>query len=93
MIRSVSDRETRRIWDGWFSRKLPLEMQWIARRKLRMINNAQDLNDLRVPTGNRLGALRGKRKGKYSIRINQQWRICFEWRDNDAFEVEIVDYH
>ena len=68
-------------------------MQEAARRKLRMLNNAQALLDLRVPPGNRLEALKGDRIGQYSIRINDRWRICFEWRENDAHGVEIVDYH
>jgi proteic killer suppression protein len=65
----------------------------VARRKLRMLNNARTLNDLRVPPANRLEALHGKRKGQHSIRINDQWRICFVWKDGDAHDVEIVDYH
>ncbi len=68
-------------------------MQRIALRKLRMLNRAEDLNDLRVPPGNRLEALKGKRKGQHSIRINDQWRICFLWQDKDVFDVEITDYH
>jgi len=74
-------------------RKLPIEVQRVARRKLRMLNNAQSLSDLRVPPGNRLEALKGDRTGSYSIRINDQWRICFAWREGDVYEVEIVDYH
>ena len=93
MIRSFSSRETKRIWEGAVSRKFPAEMQHVARRKLRMLNNAQNLNDLKAPPGNRLEALKGKRKGQHSIRINQQWRICFKWKGDHAFEVEIVDYH
>lgn len=68
-------------------------MQQVARRKLRMLNNAQSLPDLRIPPGNRLEALKGDRTGEFSIRVNDQWRICFVWRDGDAHEVEIVDYH
>ena len=68
-------------------------MQRIALRKLRMLNRAEDLNDLRVPPGNRLEALKGQRKGQHSIRINDQWRICFLWQDKDVFDVEITDYH
>jgi proteic killer suppression protein len=68
-------------------------MQRVALRKLRMLNRAEDLNDLRVPPGNRLEALKGKRKGQHSIRINDQWRICFLWQDKDVFDVEITDYH
>jgi len=93
MIRSFASRETERIWEGEASRKFPPDMQSVARRKLRMLNNAQGLNDLRAPPGNRLEALKGSRKGQHSIRINQQWRICFKWKGNHAFDVEIVDYH
>jgi proteic killer suppression protein len=75
------------------SRRLPEDIQWIARRKLRMLNNAQSLNDLRVPPANRLEALKGELQGRYSIRINRQWRLCFRWSDGDAHDVEIVDYH
>ncbi|QKK03782.1 MAG: type II toxin-antitoxin system RelE/ParE family toxin [Pseudomonadota bacterium] len=93
MIRSFADRETRVIWEGQRSRRLPADIQSSARRKLRMLNNARDLNDLRVPPGNRLEALKGDRAGWHSIRINAQWRICFQWRENAAQNVEIVDYH
>ena len=68
-------------------------MQRVALRKLRILNRSKDLNDLKVPPGNRLEALKGNRKGQYSIRINDQFRICFKWKDNDAYDVEIVDYH
>ena len=74
-------------------KKYPVDMQRVALRKLRMLNRAEDLNDLRVPPGNRLEALKGKRKGQHSIRINDQWRICFLWQDKDVFDVEITDYH
>jgi len=70
-----------------------MDIQRVALRKLRMLNRAMNLQDLKIPPGNRLEELKGKRKGQYSIRINDQWRICFEWQDNNAFEVEIVDYH
>lgn len=93
MIRSFKSRVAADIWQGEVTRKLPREIQEIARRKLRMLNNAQSLSDLRIPPGNRLERLRGDRSGQHSIRINDQWRICFEWRDSDAYEVEIVDYH
>ena len=93
MITSFSDRETEKLWEGNVSRRLPNDIQAIARRKLRMLNNAHRLDDLRVPPANRLEALKGKRKGQYSIRINDQWRICFTWSDGNANEVEIVDYH
>ena len=93
MIQSFASRETQLIWNGHRSRKLPSAIQKIARRKLRMLNNAQDLNDLRSPPGNRLESLHGKRNGQYSIRINDQWRICFKWHNHTANDVEIVDYH
>ena len=93
MIRSFADRETQLIWEGQRSRKLPADIQATARRKLRMLNNARDLVDLRIPPGNRLEVLKGKRAGQCSIRINNQWRICFKWNDNAAVGVEIVDYH
>ena len=93
MIKSFRSRETEKIWSGIRSKRLPRGIQQIARRKLRMLNNARSLNDLRVPPANRLEALRGKRKGQHSIRINDQWRICFVWMDGDAVNVEIVDYH
>ena len=81
------------MWDGACSRKLPTDIQQIARRKLRMINNALYLNDLRIPPANRLEKLIGKREGQYSIRINKQWRICFIWNNGNIEQVEIVDYH
>lgn len=93
MISSFKDRETERIWHGEVSRRLPREIQEVARRKLRMLNNARTLADLRVPPANRLEALKGERKGQNSIRINDQWRICFCFADGRADEVEIVDYH
>ena len=93
MIRSFSDRETQHIWEGRRSKKLPSDIQQVARRKLRMLNNAQNLDDLKAPPGNRLEILRGDRKGQHSIRINRQWRICFTWDDGNALNVEIVDYH
>jgi len=75
------------------SRRLPNNIQAVARRKLRMLNNAKTLDDLRIPPANRLEALKGKHKGQHSIRINDQWRICFVWSNGDANKVEIVDYH
>jgi proteic killer suppression protein len=93
MIKTFKDRETQGIWEGRRSRRLPNTIQSVARRKLRMLNNARTLDDLRVPPANRLEALKGKRKGQHSIRINDQWRICFVWSDGDAVNVEIVDYH
>ncbi len=93
MIRNFADREAEKIWGGTPSRRLPGDIQSIARRKLRMLNNAVDLGDLRIPPANRLEALKRGRKGQHSIRINDQWRICFRWKDGDAYDVEIVDYH
>lgn len=93
MISSFRDRETERIWNGEFSRHLPQEIQEVARRKLRMINNARVIADLRVPPANRLEELKGDRAGQYSIRINDQWRICFRFANGQASDVEIVDYH
>ena len=93
MIVSFRDDETATIWAGRRSRKLPPDIQGVALRKLRLVNNAKRLEDLRIPPANRLEALKGDRKGQYSIRINQQWRICFAWRQNNAHDVEIVDYH
>ena len=93
MIRGFACKETEKIWGEEFSRKLPTQMQKLALRKLRMLDAASRLESLRAPPGNRLEALRGDRAGQYSIRINEQWRICFKWRDGYADEVEIVDYH
>ncbi len=93
MIRSFKSKETEKIFGRQRSRKLPSEIQQIALRKLRMLNRATTLQDLRVPPANRLEKLSGDRVGQYSIRINNQWRICFEWRDSDAHNVEIVNYH
>ena len=93
VIRNFADKEAEKIWDGAFSRRLPTDIQLVARRKLRMLNNTAALEDLRAPPANRLEALKGDRKGQHSIRINDQWRICFRWTDGDAHDVEIVDYH
>lgn len=93
MIVSVHDRETEMIWAGRRSRRLPGDIQDGALRKLRLLNNARVIEDLRVPPGNRLELLKGSRAGQHSIRINDQWRICFVWRDGHAHDVEIVDYH
>jgi len=93
VIRSFKSKETKKIFIRQRSRKLPQDIQQIALRKLRMLNRAVTLNDLRVPPANRLEKLSGDREGQHSIRINQQWRVCFEWRDGDAYNVEIVDYH
>ena len=88
-----ADKETERVWNGEVSRRLPVQLQAVARRKLRMLDAAQRLDDLRIPPANRLEALKGERAGQHSIRINDQWRICFVWRDGQCSQVEIVDYH
>jgi len=93
MIVSFRDAETARIWEGVRSRRFPPDIQSVALRKLRLINNARRLDDLAVPPRNRLEALKGARRGEHSIRINDQWRLCFRWKDGHAHEVEIVDYH
>lgn len=93
MIQGFADLETEKIWSGRRSRKLPTDIQALALRKLRILNNARVLQDLRVPPGNRLEALRGNRAGQHSIRINDQWRICFVWKEGGPADVEIVDYH
>ena len=93
MIKSFGNKETERIWIGERVKKLSLQIQEIGRRKLRMLNNAVDLNDLKVPPVNRLEKLSGNLKAFYSIRINDQWRIIFKWNSGNATEVEIIDYH
>ena len=93
MIAGFRDREAETIWDGRRSRRLPGDIQAAALRKLRLLNNARRLDDLRVPPANRLEALKGNRSGQHSIRINDQWRIRFVWREGHAHDVEIVDYH
>jgi len=92
MIRSFKDKETEKVYNREGSRRLPIDIQQVALRKLRMINNAKTLNDLRIPPANYLEKLKRDREGQYSVRINDQWRICFRW-DGDAHEVEIADYH
>ncbi|MFT7613544.1 MAG: proteic killer suppression protein [Parvicellaceae bacterium] len=93
MIKSFGNKETEKVWIGNRSKKLPFEVQNIGRRKLRMINNAVDINDLRIPPANKLEKLKGNLKEYHSIRINKQWRIIFIWENGNAFEVEICDYH
>ena len=93
MIKSFKCKETEKIFRRSYSKKLPGDIQRTAFRKLRMIDRSMTLDDLRIPPANRLEMLSGRRKGQYSIRINDQWRICFKWIDNNALEVEIVDYH
>ncbi|MBE7641134.1 plasmid maintenance system killer family protein [Salegentibacter sp. BLCTC] len=93
MIKSFADKEAEKIWIGTQSRKLPANIQNVARRKLRMINNAQNINDLRIPPANHLEKLMGNLEGFYSIRINKQWRVIFKWKNDNAIEIQIVDYH
>ena len=93
MIRSFKDKKTKKIWNQTFSKKLPADIQRNALRKLIILNRAINLEDLRIPPSNYLERLKGNRKGQYSIRINIQWRICFNWKEDEAFNVEIKDYH
>ena len=93
MIKSFKDKETEKLFNRHFSKKLPHNLQHLARRKLVMLDAAPELNALRIPPGNRLEALKGDRKGQHSIRINDQWRVCFRWKTGDAYDVEIADYH
>jgi len=93
VIRSFADSETERVFQrlGW--KRLSVEVQRMAYRKLVVIDAAESINDLRIPPGNRLEKLKGNREGQHSIGVNEQWRICFRWKDGDAYEVEITDYH
>ena len=93
MIESFKCKETEKIYRREYSKKLPTDIQDVAFRKLRMLNRSSTIQDLRIPPANRLEALTGNRKGQHSIRINQQWRICFEWKGSNAYNVVIVDYH
>jgi len=93
MIKTFRDKETEKIFNRQFSGKLPQNIQRVARKKLVILDAVSGLNDLRIPPGNQLEALTGDRKGQHSIRINDQWRICFKWTDGDAYHVEITDYH
>ena len=93
MILSFGSKDTERTWKGERVKKIPKEIQQIGRRKLRMLNNSQNISDLRIPPLNRLEKLKGKSKKMYSIRINDQWRIVFKWESNHAHDVEIMDYH
>ena len=93
MIKSFGSKETESIWNGYRVKKLPLEIQNMGRRKLRMLNNSQDIQDLRIPPSNRLEKLSGNLKDFYSIRINRQWRILFTWKNGNAYQVKITDYH
>lgn len=93
MIVNFCDKESEKIWNNIYSRKLPIEIQKTAKRKLLQIHAAVNLNDLKIPPGNRLHDLKDDRKGQWSISINDQWRICFIWKDANAHDVEITDYH
>lgn len=93
MIISFGSKQTEQIWNGTRVIKMPIEIQNVGRRKLRMLNNSQDISDLRIPPSNRLEKLSGKLKEFYSIRINKQWRVIFIWESANASEVEIIDYH
>ena len=93
MIISFHNEQTEAVWSGRFTKKLPTQIQEVARRKLRMLNAAQVLDDLRIPPANRLESLSGNRAGQHSIRINDQWRVCFVWTPEGPKDVEIVDYH
>ncbi len=93
MIKTFKCRETEKVFNRRFSRKLPQDIQMVARRRLRYLNAAKHLEDLKIPPGNQLETLRGDRSGQHSIRINRQWRVCFVWREGHAYDVEIVDYH
>ncbi len=93
MIKSFRDKETEKIFDRQFSDKLQQNIQRVARKRLVILDAVPELNDLRIPPGNQLEALKGDRKGQHSIRINDQWRICFKWSAGDAYDVEITDYH
>ena len=93
MIKSFADKETEKVFQRFFSRQLPPQIQKIARRKLEILDAAEAISDLLVPPSNHLEKLAGKRQNQHSIRINEQWRICFEWREGNAYQVEIVDYH
>jgi proteic killer suppression protein len=93
MIQSFADKEAEKVWEGKVSAKLPPHIQNVARRKLRMLNNAQNISDLKVPPANRLEKLAGNLSGKFSIRINNQWRVTFRWEEGNAFDVQIIDYH
>lgn len=93
MIKSFNCKETQRVFNRSFSKKMPQNIQLKARQKLVLLDAAIEITDLKIPPGNRLEELKSDRKGQYSIRINDQWRICFTWQDGDAYNVEIIDYH
>jgi toxin HigB-1 len=93
MIVSFGSKDTEKIWEGKRIKRIPTDIQEIGRRKLRMLNNSQNITDLQIPPSNHLEKLSGNLKSYYSIRINNQWRIIFKWENNHSFEVEIIDYH
>ena len=93
MLTSLGNKDTQKIWEGERVKGLPTEVQEIARRKLRMLNNSQNLTDLMIPPSNRLEKLKGTLKNFYSIRVNDQWRIIFKWNNGNTDEVELIDYH
>ncbi len=93
MIKSFKCKETKKLFQRKESHKLPIDIQRLAMRKLWIIDAAESINDLRIPPSNHLEKLKGDRKGQYSIRINDRWRICFKWRGNNSYKVEIIDYH
>jgi len=93
MILSFGSKDTEKIWNGERIKKIPVEIQQVGRRKLRMLNNSQNIGDLKIPPSNRLEKLSGQFKGFYSVRINHQWRIIFKWENNNAQEVQLIDYH
>jgi proteic killer suppression protein len=93
MIRSFGNEAALSVWERRFRKGVPNDVMKVAHRKLTQLNSAVDLNDLRIPPGNRLEALSGDRSGQHSIRVNEQWRLCFRWQDGQAFDVALVDYH
>jgi proteic killer suppression protein len=93
MIVSFGDKTTQKIWDGEWVKGFSTDIQYTARRKLRMLNNSIDIKDLMIPPSNRLEKLKGNRKDFYSIRVNDQWRLIFKWENGNAFNVELIDYH
>jgi toxin HigB-1 len=93
MIKGFAEKESEKLWNRERSKAVPTSLQRVALRKLTQLNNAEHLDDLRVPPGNKLEELSGDRKGQHSIRVNIQYRVCFVWEDGDAYDVEIVDYH
>ncbi len=93
MIKSFKDRDTKKTFEGQYSKKVPKDLTRTAERKLRILNRAESIDDLRIPPGNRLESLKGNKKGQWSIRVNDQFRICFVWKETDAHDVELIDYH